>query len=242
MTDTFKVRLEPATRADGVAVVFHASPEITESRVVNYKAVEPVHMPGNFQAYNNSSSRTFSISAIKLFSRTPEEASMNLAKINQLRGWTVSKFGISANQATPIVNPDKVDQTNSTDVLSNYGASAETRLENEYKYYGQSPRTYSNNTSGQAIVDTTLIGLPPAVIELSAYSNAKHRGNIYRIPCVITNLSIPYPTDVDYIPTSEGTPFPAIMTISIELIEVHSPNEYQNFNIVNFRRGELLFF
>lgn len=238
MTDTFKVRLEPKNRADGATVVFHASPEVTESRVINYKSIEPVHMPGNFQAYNNSGSRTFSLSNIKLFSRTPDEAARNIARINTLRGWTVSKFGLTANQTNKFVT-----QAASTDVdVSEYGKANEQKLDQEYQYYGQNNRTYSTNTSGESLTDETRIGLPPAVIELSAYANAKHRGNIYRIPTVITNLSIPYPTDVDYIPSTDGTPFPTLMTITIELIEVHSPSEYERFNIVAYRRGELLNF
>ena len=236
MADTFKVRLEPRSRTDGATVVFHATPEITEARVVNYKAIEPVHMPGAFQAYNNSSSRTFGIQNIKLFSRTPQEAALNLARINQLRGWTVSKFG----------SKEKYDafaqaQSGVGGGVSMYGATNEELLDQEYQYYGQTNRTYSSDQSG-GFTDTVTIGLPPAVLELSAYSNNQHRGNIYKIPVVITNLTIPYPTDVDYIPTTQGTPFPVLMNIGIDLVEVHSPSEYERFSIVDYRRGELLSF
>lgn len=237
MTDTFKVRLEPRNRSDGPTVVFHASPEITETRTINYKVTEPVHMPGAFQAYNNSSARTYSVSNIKIFSRTPEEASVNLARINTLRGWTVSKFGRGSGGGLYAVT----DVPN-TAGENDYGKTNEQKLDQEYKYYGQNNRTYSSNTAGGSLTDDVKIGLPPAVLELSAYSNAKHRGNIYRIPVVITSLSIPYPTDVDYIPTTEGTPFPIIMTISIELTEAHSPINFENFDIIRYRRGELLTF
>ena len=216
---------------DGPAVVFHASAELSESRTVNYKAIDAIHMPGQFHAYNNTSSRNFSISQVKLFSRTSEEASMNMARVNQLRSWTMSKFG----------TPDPKSQNDTQ------GAQNENLLQKEFQYYISNGRTYApGSTSG---VDTKIaepskikLGLPPAVLELSAYSNATNRGNIYRVPVIITNLSIPYPTDVDYIPTLHGTPFPIIMTVGIEVTEIHSPNEYSNFNIIDYRRGELLNF
>lgn len=47
-------------------------------------------------------------------------------------------------------------------------------------------------------------GAPPDVLFLSAYSNQKLRGNIYKIPVVVQNLQFTYPNDIDYIPTMDG--------------------------------------
>ncbi|MNR40089.1 hypothetical protein D3C85_1583500 [compost metagenome] len=73
---------------------------------------------------------------------------------------------------------------------------------------------------------------------------------INRIPVVITSLGIDYPSDVDYLPTVQvgekgldhipsGIPVPAIWTISITLMECHSPAQYQQFSITDFRKGIL---
>ena len=107
------------------------------------------------------------------------------------------------------------------------------------------------------------MGSPPRVLELSAYSldsgsltgaNGininKDIGNIYRIPVVMSQYNIQYPSDVDYIPTAEvkagnvllvskGVPFPTIMNIDLNLTETHSPNEYNNFSLSDFRNGRL---
>lgn len=94
------------------------------------------------------------------------------------------------------------------------------------------------------------LGAPPEVLFLTAYSNPVQNGtgmnavtskvtNIYKVPVVITSLNIPYPNDVDYIPTLEGEPFPIIMTISITLVETHSPREYEKFDLFKYRDGIL---
>jgi len=222
--ETLKIRLQPRNPMDGAAVIFHASAELSENQTVNYKAVDAIHMPGQFHAYNNTSSRNFSITQIKLFSRTSHEASMNMARVNLLRSWTKSKFG----------------QEFAKSKKDSQGAQNEELLANEFRYYLPNGRTHSN--TGTADTTKVSLGLPPAVLELSAYSNATSRGNIYKVPVIITNLSVPYPTDVDYIPTIHGTPFPIIMNINIEATEAHSPSEYFGFNIVDYRRGELLHF
>jgi hypothetical protein len=83
------------------------------------------------------------------------------------------------------------------------------------------------------------LGAPPAVLLLSAYTKGRPVTNINRIPVVIQNLSINYPTDVDYIPSIDGEPFPTIMSISISLTEAHSPVEYESFNLSQFKTGTL---
>lgn len=107
-----------------------------------------------------------------------------------------------------------------------------------------------------------ILGAPPALLLLTAYATGNPGSqavqktvpasdqtpvpaignNIYQVPVIITQLDIPYPSDVDYIPTINQIPVPTIVTVSISLVEAHSPNAYQNFTLQAFKTGNLLFF
>lgn len=106
-----------------------------------------------------------------------------------------------------------------------------------------------------------ILGAPPALLLLTAYSKGNPGAqavqstvpspngqvpaignNIYQVPVIITQLDIPYPSDVDYIPTINNIPVPTIVTVSISLVEAHSPNAYQKFTLQDFKTGNLLFF
>lgn len=107
------------------------------------------------------------------------------------------------------------------------------------------------------IYGSPLLGSPPAVLILSAYGRKEGNSEsgmanalINRVPVVITSLGIDYPADVDYLPTIKvdqpslshipsGIPVPAIWTISLTLSECHSPSQYQQFSITDFRKGIL---
>ena len=79
----------------------------------------------------------------------------------------------------------------------------------------------------------------------------KRATNIHNIPVVLQQLSIPYPSDADYIDTIEytvpsdgtvikaGVPFPTIMTVDMVLLETHSPREFANFDLKAYRQGLL---
>lgn len=107
-----------------------------------------------------------------------------------------------------------------------------------------------------------ILGAPPALLFLTAYSNGLPGdqevqttvpvpgggsvpaigNNIWQVPVIITQLDIPYPSDVDYIPTVNEIPFPTIVTVTVSLVEAHSPNAYQDFTLQNFKNGNLLHF
>lgn len=108
-----------------------------------------------------------------------------------------------------------------------------------------------------------ILGAPPAILLLTAYAKGQPGGgvertvpinsisktqqraignNIYNVPCVITSLEIPYPSDVDYIPTINNIPVPTIVTISLQLQETHSPKAYLAFSIDDFKNGNLVNF
>lgn len=91
-----------------------------------------------------------------------------------------------------------------------------------------------------------MLGAPPEVVYLNAYSNAMNENgllnkmtNITEVPCVITSLNYSYTNDVDYIPTIQGQPFPIAMDLSISLVESHSPQELEAFDIYMYRAGAL---
>lgn len=233
-TSNQKVKLVSAQNRNR-KVDFRASPQVTENRNVNYNALEPLHAPGQIQVYKNTSSRSFSISDLKLVSRTAKEADLNLKILWQLRAWTMPRFGNSST-----LNAREYDNRvngNSAADLSQYD-SGDFNSQAEFKQYA---------------FGTELLGAPPEVLYLSAYSyevgTVGNSGNdsatwqiaqhLNRIPVVIQQLTIPYPNDVDYINTSRGVPMPIIMNLDLSLIETHSPNAYEAFSLDNFKNGTL---
>ena len=231
----YKVKLTAAAQF-GRTVSFDASPTISENRNVNYNSLEPLHAPGQIQVYKNTSSRNFQISDIKLLSRTMEEADRNLKKLWLLRSWCMPRFGASST-----LSSEEINTRSEFEAERQTGTFTEERLK---EFYGTE-------------VGVELLGAPPAVLYLSAYS--KNVGSstvptgkegrdvnvwnvsqhINKVPVVIQQLTIPYPNDVDYITTTKGVPMPLIMNIDLALLETHSPNGYEGFNLDAFKQGVL---
>lgn len=231
--NAFKVRLTSAG-GDRNTVSFDASPEVSESRTVNYNSLEPLHAPGQIQVYKNTASRNYQITSVKMISRTTEEADRNLKNLWILRSWCMPRFG---NSSTLSVD-DRVNRRN--------------------REKGKAP-TFDKLAGAQTYYGTELLGAPPPILYFSAYSKsvnvAKKQNNkkgvgtstnvwtiaqhINRVPVVIQQLTIPYPNDIDYITSSGGVPMPIIMNLDITLIETHSPNSYEGFSLDNFKKGIL---
>lgn len=221
MNNLYKVKLR--SQVTNMVVAFDVSPEITETRNVNYKTLEPVHMPGGIHVYGNTSSRIFNINNIRLVSRSREEASKNLWRLNLMRSWAMPYFGVD-NTSLVGAPPDVL-------ALSAYSSgptdSANARFPND----SQAAR--------------------PAEREQDANFLKRERPtNIHNIPVVLQQISIPYPSDTDYIQTAErtfndgttiaaGVPFPTIITVDVVLMETHSPREYARFNLKKYRQGLL---
>ena len=231
-TDTFDSLFNVRLQEQGAPkrrVIFRTTPQVVETTTTNYKSLDPVHMPGGFQIYNNTQSRAFSVSSITLVSRTREEASANMQRLQLLRSWQRPRFGeqnigSKERQFRNKVQPTRTQSNNNNQ--DNAGILSYDSLDVLFQNEG-------GNTGLEHL------GSPPAVLLLSAYSKEGTKGNIHKIPCVITQMSIPYPSDVDYIPTLEGVPFPIIISIDMSLVETHSPNEYSNFSLDDFRNGNL---
>lgn len=201
-------------------VVFYVTPDLSESQTVNYSTIEPVHMPGQIYVYKNSTSRTFNLSNIKLISRTQEEADANLTSLWTLRSWTKPRFGIKSH------NLDK-DQQKERE-------RQRTLVERE---------TFTVEQKANKL-GIDLLGAPPEVLLFSAYSagqtgTAQKMEHIRRVPVVISSLTIPYPSDVDYIISTNGVAMPTVMTIDLTLLETHSPREFENFSLNDYKKGIL---
>lgn len=226
MTD-YRVKLVNSIN-ESESVLFEATPDLVETRNVNYKTIDPIHAPGQIFAYVNSTARTFNLSSVKLISRTREEAERNLLYLWRLRSWTVPEFG----QGT-MSDAQRNRRETQVNRINNRGVSEERRRE-ILQEIREDPNWYGTN----------LLGTPPAVLLLSAYSPDKKvrnsKAHIHRVPVVIQNISIPYPSDTDYFPTAESyIPMPTLMTLDMTLAETHSPREYSNFSLKAFKDGML---
>ena len=230
----FKVRLGVAGTTDlkelrERSVTFDVTPDLSEQRTVVYDSVDPVHAPGQFMVYKKTSARRFQLTQIRLVSRTRREASQNLAILWILRGWTMPSFGIPDQVKA---RPENVQQRN----------------DDSSPYSNDKLRQIIDSVSN--INNRNILGSPPEVLELSAYSRLggqnglKSLGHLRRVPVVIESLGIYYPSEVDYIPTEDEwpTPMPTVMNVDISLTESQSPQAISNFSLENFKRGELLGF
>lgn len=226
----FKVKLR--SQVTKVVVAFDVTPEITETRNVNYKTLEPVHMPGGIHVYGNTSSRVFNINNIRLVSRTREEASKNLYRLNIMRGWAMPYFGTN-NTSLVGAPPDVLS-------LSAYSTGLQDTAND--------PATSGTVEERRAATNFSKTGTEQAQNTKNLLKRERPT-NLNNIPVVLQQISIPYPSDTDYIPTMEkrfgetmimaGVPFPTIMTVDLVLLETHSPREFTNFDLKAYRQGLL---
>ncbi len=218
----FKVKLR--SQVTNLVVAFDVTPEITETRNVQYKTLEPVHMPGGIHVYGNTSSRIYNINNIRLVSRSREEATKNLYRLNILRSWAMPYFGIE-NSSLLGAPPD---------VLS-------------LNAYSSGPPGSASSFKSEAD-ESSRLGEGDQE-QNRAFLTRERPTNIHNIPCVMQQISIPYPSDTDYIDTidlefNDGTmikanvPFPTIMTIDMVLMETHSPREFARFDLKAYRQGK----
>lgn len=215
----YKVKLR--SQVTKTVVAFDVTPEITETRNVEYTTLSPVHMPGGIHVYKGTNSRIYNINNIRLVSRTREEAAKNLYRLNILRAWAMPYFGLK-NTRLVGAPPDVL-------ALSAYSTGLQD----------------SAHASGRGDSEDSIIGDGSD----PNYLRRNRPTNIHNIPCVMQQISIPYPSDVDYIDTmgieingteiKAGVPFPTLMTVDMVLMETHSPNEFANFDLKAYRNGLL---
>jgi hypothetical protein len=63
------------------------------------------------------------------------------------------------------------------------------------------------------------------------------RNTFPEMQCYLTNYGIEYPSDIDWIQTTEGDPFPVVMTVTLSFIEVYTPAQLRHFNRLNLKGG-----
>lgn len=102
LTSKIKVRLVPVNKQslnsnDGI--ILDVTPVITESRQASWDSISVTHHPGEILAYKTTTSRTWDISAIKLISRTPDEARNNLILLNKIRSWVMPYYGYGTEKS-----------------------------------------------------------------------------------------------------------------------------------------------
>lgn len=95
MSSDYRIKLRSITSRD--LIVFEVTPNLTESRSVDYKSTNLLHTPGAIFTYGFTNSRTFSLSDIKLISRTPQEAFNNMKNLQIIRSWTMPYFGVNSS-------------------------------------------------------------------------------------------------------------------------------------------------
>lgn len=181
--------------------------------------------------YQYTSARTFSVGAT-LVSRNADDAGINQVYLQTLRSWAMPYFGATST------------------------LSQEQRLARTERRLNEEQGFFDNATAAERIRNegVSLTGAPPDVLYLYAYSldstskltssgeRTTPTGNINRVPVVLTSLDIAYPDDVDYIPIPSGSgyePFPVKMSVSLTLVETHSPREFERFDLAAFKMGTL---
>lgn len=140
-------------------------------------------------------------------------------------------------------SPPRTWNISGTKLISRNGVEAEENLSivNQLRAW-QVPFFGNSRTSGKDNFTAEMFGAPPEVLHFTAYSKPSEDSvtNIRQIPVVLTTLTIQYSNDVDYIKTEQTSqPFPAIISVDMSLLEVHSPREYSNFNILDYKNGKL---
>lgn len=219
LVNPFRTRLRDVY---GNSVAFDASPELTETRQTNYHSLDPTHMPGSIQVFKNSNSRTFNLSSAKFLSRTPAEADNTIKRLWVLRSWGMPRFGTGSSTTDEWDRFARFYRDLSPDAF--------------YETQANPDNDWDLSAGGE------INGAPPQIVFLSAYSSDAISGvpqHIRKVPTVLGNLSIPYPTDVDYIGSSNGIPVPTIMSVDLTLTETHSPVRYENFSLYAYKSGTL---
>lgn len=254
--NAYKVRLIPIsslvngedpTQIRNSQVTFDVTPTFVESGAVEYTPVTPVHMPGAMQVYKSTASRQFDITA-HLISRNVSDALKNMRYVQRLRAWRMPYFG----ESDTLTDANRTARQENAQTRANQAGTATASLTNEEREAAIRQRVQTEGVQ--------LRGAPPDVLYLYAYSNNQidvrnnSTGlftpvNINRVPVVLTNLSITYPDDVDYIPVYDiesggpddvnTQPWPVKMDISITLAETHSPREFEQFDLAAYKNGNL---
>lgn len=197
------------------SVRFFISPEMSESRHVNYVDISDVRLPSSILIWMGSPSRTFSLNA-KLLARSTAEADRSFKDLNMLKSWCVTN--------TPTIVGNTINRVSENDFLKKPPASPSDTEGEEEPIQFQLPETLFADT--------------PPVLLLEGYG-----GQFRNIPVVITDLTITYPSDIDYVQNAKGVYVPILQDVSISLKEARDISGHSGaistFNLSKFKAGTL---
>lgn len=207
-------------------VEFDVVPDVSEVRNVEYKSYNPIHGASTIYSFSHSSARVFAINNARLISRTPLEASRNMAKLQVLRSWTLPYTG-----STP---DDLIGRP--PDVLSFSAFSrggSRTEITNPDRTDVNSFESGSPN--GVAL---NLFQIPTVINNLQI----TYPSDVDYIPTEETTIrqSSPRPGDSTIsIDVPGNEPFPTVMSVDIQLFETQSPSDLNRFSLTDYREGRL---
>lgn len=81
-------------------VRFYVTPELNETRTVNYEEISEMRQAGGFLIYIGTQARTYQLTA-RMVSRTEKEAARTYRYTHLLKSWTVPKKGGADEENTP---------------------------------------------------------------------------------------------------------------------------------------------
>jgi hypothetical protein len=96
-----KLGVKLVSKVTGDLIFFDVMPSIAENRSVSYDEIIIAHHPGTIVKYNHTAARGWSISNIKLVSRTIAEADANQKTLNLLRSWMMPYYGYGTELSDP---------------------------------------------------------------------------------------------------------------------------------------------
>lgn len=213
------------------SVVFFVTPEISEARTVSYAEISDVRLPASILIWMGTPSRNFSINA-KFLARSTAEANVAFRNLNLLKSWCVTNASLGANKLT------KISDTITTEI-NRADATSPSDEEKVDAQDANAEKTSDPNTPTKSFAPTdSLFKGTPEVLLLEGYG-----GQFRNIPVVITGLNINFPSDTDYIKTTEGVWVPIYHEISISLKEAREISgrrgAIDQFNLTKFKQGTL---
>lgn len=241
-------------------VVFYITPEISESRSVNYVDIGDIRMPASILIWMGSPSRSFNING-KLLARTQQEADVSFQSLNYLKSWCVAR----------VSGLDSKARTGTATDVNNYIQRQPVAPSYPGDINGVTQAAGTNAVALKANAVPTSIALiapvtpppnavpgqtfsvggqlfdkdTPKVLYLEGYS-----GQFRKIPVVVTSLNISYPSDVNYIQNSTGVWCPIIQDVAITMKEARelfsskgnvASGAISGFDLTAFKNGTLDF-
>jgi hypothetical protein len=102
-------------------VRFYVTPELSESRTVNYQEISEIRQAGGILIYIGTQLRTYQINA-RMVSKTTEEADLTYTYTHRLKAWTTPSKDGGGGQ----VSGTGVGGANSPEILKLYGYGGES--------------------------------------------------------------------------------------------------------------------